>query len=200
MPHRGAFAQGIRAARARVSAGGMMARMRPTLSLGCAGCVLALAACGGGDGADDDRLTLTTPGVEEQRAAPPDPVREVDEADVRVVRAWADTLRRGDVRGAARYFALPSVVANGTRPIKLETRAEVRFFNRTLPCGAKVIGTEARTKGFFIATFRLTERPGLGSCGSGTGQTARAAFRVRDKLITDWLRVQDLDPAPASPS
>ena len=200
MPYRGAFAQGIRAARAHVSPGGMIAGMRPTLSLACAGCALALAACGGGGGDDDDRLKLTTPGVEEQRARPPDPVREVDEADVRVVRAWADTLRRGDVRGAARYFALPSVVANGTAPIKLDSRADVRFFNRTLPCGAKVIGSETAANGFFIVTFRLTERPGRGSCGSGTGQTARAAFRVRDELITDWLRVQDVDSAPATPS
>jgi hypothetical protein len=178
----------------------MIDGMRPTLSLACAGCALALAACGGGGEGDDDRLDLTTPGAEEQRAQPPVPAPEVDEADVRVVRAWADTLRRGDVRGAARYFALPSVVANGTAPIKLETRAQVRFFNRTLPCGAKVIGTETAPNGFFIATFRLTERPGRGSCGAGTGQTARAAFRVRHELITDWLRVQDVDSAPATPS
>jgi hypothetical protein len=178
-----------------------MARMRPTLPAAVAGLALALAACGGGGGGgDDDRLKLTTPGAKEERARPPDPVREVDEADVRVVRAWADTLRRGDVRGAARYFALPSVVANGTAPIRLETRAEVRFFNRTLPCGAKVIGTETAANGFFIATFRLTERPGPGSCGTGTGQTARAAFRVRDELITDWLRVQDIDEEPGTPS
>ena len=117
---------------------------------------------------------------------------------MRVVRAWADTLRRGDVRGAARFFALPSLVSNGTPPIKLKTRAQARFFNRTLPCGAKLIGTEPARKGFFIATFRLTERPGEGECGSGTGETARAAFRVRDEHITDWLRVQDIESAPDS--
>ena len=112
------------------------------------------------------------------------------------MREWADTLRDGDVRGAARYFALPSLVANGTGPIKLETRAEVEFFNRTLPCGAELIGAEPAPHGFFIATFRLTERPGRGRCGSGTGETARTAFRVRDELITDWLRVQDVESAP----
>jgi hypothetical protein len=174
-----------------------MARMRPTLP--AAAIALTLAACGGGGG-DEDRLSLTTPGAKEERARPPDPVRELDQADVRIVREWADTLRRGDVSGAARYFALPSMVANGTAPITLETRAEVRFFNRTLPCGAKVIGTETAANGFFIATFRLTERPGPGSCGSGTGQTARAAFRVRDDLITDWLRVQDIEESPGTPS
>ena len=117
---------------------------------------------------------------------------------MRIVRAWADALRHGDVRVAARYFAVPSLVANGTPPIRLKTRAEVRFFNRTLPCGARLIGTEPAPKGFFIATFRLTERPGEGECGSGTGGTARTAFRVRDEHITDWLRVQDIDSAPDS--
>jgi hypothetical protein len=173
----------------------MMDRMRSFAPLGAA---LVLASCGGGGGDDDDdRLRLRTPGAAEERARTPD---EVDPADVRVVRGWADTLRRGDIRGAARYFALPSIVSNGTPPIRLETRAQVRFFNRTLPCGAKVIGTEPAAQGLFIVTFRLTERPGRGRCGSGTGATARTAFRVRNERITDWLRVQDVDPTPATPS
>jgi hypothetical protein len=177
----------------------MMLRMRSTVWLASAAAVLALGACGG------DRNELTTPGAAEQRPAaepgPGEPPRqpgeaEVDEADVRIVRAWADTLRRGDVRGAADYFALPSTVANGTAPLRLETRAQARFFNRTLPCGAKLIGTEPASHGFFIATFRLTERPGRGECGSGTGATARTAFRVRGEHITDWLRIQDIETAP----
>jgi hypothetical protein len=185
----------------------MIDAMRPTLSLACAACGLALAACGGGGGGDDERLELTTPGADEQRERPAEPeerpsepARKVARADVRVVREWADALRRGDVRAAARYFALPSVVSNGTAPIKLDSRADVRFFNRTLPCGAKLIGTEVAVNGFFFATFRLTERPGRGSCGTGTGATARTAFRVRNHLITDWLRVPDEAEEPASPS
>ena len=195
----------------------MMAAM-PTFRW-LAGALAALAcgvsACGGGDGqavpgADAERATpsptpTTTPRADSTPApdggptpAPGEaPSGEVDPADVQVVRDWADTLRRGDVRAAARYFALPSLVSNGTPPIKLETRAEAVFFNRTLPCGAEVIDAEpARTEGFFIATFRLTERPGRGECGTGTGQTARTAFRVRDDRITDWLRVQDIPDAP----
>ncbi len=180
-----------------------MPRMRSTAWLATAAAALLLGACGG------DRNDLTTRGAAERRPAPAaEPPRqqpaepdaeveaEVDEAEVRVVRGWADTLRRGDIRGAARYFALPSTVANGTAPLKLETRAEARFFNRTLPCGARLIGTEPGPQGFFIATFRLTERPGRGECGSGTGQTARTAFRVRDDHITDWLRVQDVESEP----
>ena len=87
-------------------------------------------------------------------------------------------------------------MANGTSPLKLETRAAAEFFNRTLPCGATLIDAEPAPHGFFIATFRLTERPGLGRCGSGTGETARTAFRVRDGRITEWLRVQDIPDAP----
>ena len=46
----------------------------------------------------------------------------------------------------------------------------------------------------------LTERPGPGTCGSGTGATARTAFRVKDGKITDWLRVQDLPEAESTPA
>ena len=160
---------------------------------------LCAAACGGGDDDDSPRAGTTpdataTPNstaepesTAQPESAPPDP------ADVRIVRAWADTLRHGRVRAAARYFALPSLVSNGTPPIKLETRAEAEFFNRTLPCGAKLIDTEPAPHGFFIATFRLTERPGPGECGTGTGETARTAFRVRHHHITAWLRVVDTD-------
>ena len=169
--------------------------MRSTAWLASAAAALAIGACG------DDRNDRTTPGAAERRSPPEQPAEpdaKVDRADVRVVRAWADTLRRGDVRGAARYFALPSTVSNGTAPLKLKTRAQARFFNRTLPCGAKLIAVEPAPHGFFIATFRLTERPGSGECGSGTGETARTAFRVRDEHITDWLRVQDIESAPGT--
>ena len=182
-----------------------MALMRSIAWLAGAGGVLALAlaACGGG-GDDDERLKLTTPGSNEARPGPEqtaEPERKVDRAQVRIVRAWADTLRHGDVAGAARYFALPSTVSNGTAPIRLTTRADVRFFNRTLPCGARLIATEPAANGFFIATFRLTERPGKGKCGGGTGATARTAMRVRKQHITDWVRVPDAAPSDSdSPS
>jgi hypothetical protein len=153
---------------------------------------LGVAACGGDDDGDRPRAAASP-----SPSATPAPESEApDPADVEVVRAWADTLRSGDARAAARYFAIPSLVSNGTPPIKLETRAEAEFFNLTLPCGAKLIDTEPAPHGFFIATFRLTERPGPGECGSGTGETARTAFRVRDEHITDWLRVRDIESAP----
>ncbi|MDO8209055.1 hypothetical protein [Conexibacter sp. CPCC 206217] len=158
---------------------------------------IGLSACGGGS---DDGATSATSA--ERVPSPTTPSGgNVDPADVQVVLAWATTLQRGDVRGAAMFFALPSAVSNGGRPIALRTRAAVQAFNRSLPCGADLIGTRAAADGFFVATFRLTDRPG-GDCGTGTGNTASTALHVTDGLIDHWLRVQDLEaePAPGTPS
>jgi hypothetical protein len=179
----------------------MILRMPTWLTGALAALAVSAAACGGGGGDDSDRPRASatptpSPSATPERTTPESESAAPDPGDVRVVRAWADTLRAGHVRAAARYFALPSLVSNGTPPIKLETRAEAEFFNRTLPCGAELIDTEPAPHGFFIATFRLTERPGPGECGSGTGETARTAFRVRGDRITDWLRVRDIESAP----
>ncbi len=160
--------------------------------------VLAAAALGAGGclgGGSDDEPERDRPAAQgTPGAAVPDPEATPEAGAEDVIRAWADTLRRGDVAGAAEYFALPSTVSNGTPPLKLQTRDEVEVFNRALPCGAVVVATENAPHGFVIATFRLTERPGRGRCGSGTGATARTALLVRDGHITDWLRVPDGAP------
>jgi len=111
-----------------------------------------------------------------------------------VIRAWADTLRRGDVKRAASYFALPVLVSNGTPALKLSTRAQVRAFNASLSCGARVLKTSSAGR-YTTAEFVLTERPGPGRCGSGTGQRARVTFVVRDGKIVQWRRVSS-DPEP----
>ena len=120
-----------------------------------------------------------------------------DRSPESVIRDWADTLRAGDVRGAAEFFALPSVVSNGTPPAVLRTRSQVRRFNEELPCGARLLRTSS-SAGFTTAVFRLTERPGPGACGTGTGMTARTTFVVRDGKIREWRRVAD-SPAPTGP-
>ncbi len=104
-----------------------------------------------------------------------------------MIDGWAKTLSAGDAEGAAGYFAVPSVVANGTAPVTLRSHADVVTFNRSLPCGAKLVSTRKQGR-FIAATFRLTERPG-GSCGTGAGEMASTAFVISDGKIVQWRRV-----------
>jgi hypothetical protein len=117
-----------------------------------------------------------------------------------VIERWAATLSRGDVAGAARLFAIPSVAENGPASIRIRDAADARLFNASLPCGARL--TEAVQEGdLVVATFELTERPGPGSCGAGTGGTARTAFAITDGEITEWRRVADEDAVtPGNPA
>ena len=109
-------------------------------------------------------------------------------ADVRVIDGWVTALRRGDVDAAARYFAIPSVAENGPLLLHIDSIDEARRFNESLPCGARLV--RAQTQGqFTTATFRLTERPGSGICGPGTGEVAKTSFVIRDGKIVEWRRV-----------
>src|SRR4051812_27260989 len=110
--------------------------------------IAAIAGCGG------DRTDLTTPGVQ-RHAAPVAPTATPTVAakpsavpapaeQVRVIRRWADLLRHGRVTAASRMFTLPAVVANPGPRFQLGTRAELQFFNRTLPCGGRLVDTEQR--------------------------------------------------------
>jgi hypothetical protein len=148
-----------------------MAPRLPTVLLAAlAAC--ALAACGGGSAADE--TTAEIPGG-------------ADAADVQVIDEWARTLSGGDVDGAAEFFALPSLAQNGPT-LRIESVDDARLFNSSLPCGATLI--EATPEGdFTVATFRLTERPGPGTCGPGTGGEAQTAFKIADGKIVEWRRV-----------
>ena len=117
-------------------------------------------------------------------------------ADLRVIRAWADTLRRGDVPGAARYFALPSVMINGPNPdgtvsvVRIHSRADAVLANAGLPCGARLRSADQR--GIYInALFVLTGRSGLGGGCQGTSGTGRVNFVIRGGLIVRWIRARD---------
>jgi hypothetical protein len=116
---------------------------------------------------------------------------------VQVIGRWADALRAGDVISASERFALPSVVQNGTPPLRLTDRRQVEAFNSSLPCGAVLTAASSSGK-FTIATFKLTERPGEGHCGKGVGELAKTAFVIHDGLITQWRRVVDTNEAPSS--
>jgi hypothetical protein len=143
-----------------------------------AAAAIAAAPLGCG-GEDDDSDSNEIPGGADPEAA-------------EVIRDWADDLRGGDLEAAADHFKLPSLAQNGSAPLQLTNRDEVRAFNASLPCGAEL--TEAETHGrFTIATFELTERPGAGECGTGVGETAKTAFVIEDGLITRWIRVVDED-------
>lgn len=110
-----------------------------------------------------------------------------------MIEAWVGALSKGDVGGAADYFALPSVTENGTPPLTLRSRADAVAFNRSLPCGARLVRAQPLGR-FIAATFRLTDRPG-GDCGSGAGLLARTAFVIRDGKIVRWQRL----PNPSRP-
>jgi hypothetical protein len=133
------------------------------------------------------------------RAPAPRPApRSTRSSEADVIRRWSDTLRAGDVSGATRLFGLPAIVENGEPPRLLTTRAQVRAFNASLPCGARLLRTRRRGR-YTVATFRLTERPG-GGCGTGVGDTAETAFKVRRGRIVEWLRVPVGPRAPRPPS
>ncbi|MDQ6916012.1 MAG: hypothetical protein M3155_09420 [Actinomycetota bacterium] len=152
---------------------------------------VALAGCGGGT-QHRAAATKTAP----RRDSPPPGARSADPGAVRVIRAWVDAERRSDMARAARYFDLPAVVANGGPPLVLRTRAAVRLWNSGLPCGAQLIEAVA-LRGYVIARFRLTRRPGQ-RC-DGTGQTASTAFKLRHGRIAQWVRVDDAHPYQGAP-
>jgi hypothetical protein len=136
--------------------------------------LITLAGCGGGDGGES--------------GGEPEVAGDADPGDVRVIDAWVTALRRGDVDAAARYFAIPSAAENGALLIQIENLDDARRFNESLPCGARLVRAETQGQ-FTTATFRLTERPGPGSCGPGTGATAKTSFVIRGGKIVEWRRV-----------
>jgi hypothetical protein len=119
-------------------------------------------------------------------------------AAVAVIRDWANALRRGDVSAAARYFALPSKMINGSGAgalvLDIHTTAEAVAAQETLPCGARLISTDRRGR-YVNALFALTGRsgPGGGNCGGGSGSTARTNFVISRGRIVEWIR------APSEP-
>ena len=164
-----------------------------------------LAGCGG-DAKDDPAVPSASRqppprSTPEQQGTPPSqriPARvprrgtgPADPASTRVIRAWLRELREGHLQSAARYFAVPSRVQNGTPVFTLRSRRETLVFNATLPCGA--IADGARSAGrFTVLRFRLTERVG-GDCMGAAGHAARGAIRVHGGKIVEWYRLPD-DP------
>jgi hypothetical protein len=133
------------------------------------------------------RITLPDPAATGQPASA---------ADLRVIRGWADTLRRGDVRGAASYFARPSEMINGPAAngtvsvVQIHSLVDAEAANAALPCGARLEAADQR--GAYVnALFALTSRPGLGGGCQGTTGTGRVNFVIRAGRIVRWIRARD---------
>jgi hypothetical protein len=172
----------------------MMASLRPGRSIAAVTAVVLLAGCGSGH--KSRQGSSASAGAGRSQAAA-----------VEVIRAWSSALRRGDVRGAARYFALPSVFANGSGQVPviiIHTEREAQVINESLPCGALFISA-VKSGRYVKALFRLTDRPGPGGgCGAGIGQLASTDFVVRGGRIAQWIRAPDnsgggAPPSPSSP-
>jgi hypothetical protein len=174
----------------------------------------ALCACGG---KASSRMTLTTPGAHTgdpsagvalttptptpSATATPKPKTKgppVTSDERRVIKGWSDQLRAGHVNAASRYFTIPSLVSTDAGGAsRLRSRADVKAFNATLPCGAMLIRTRRSVHSFVIGTFKLTDRPG-GTCGTGTGALAEVAFLIRHHRINQWVRLADPTPTPSA--
>jgi hypothetical protein len=146
--------------------------------------VVAVGGCGSG----------TKPGHSVSRAAQSSAASAVSPDVVRVIVGWSDALRAGHVAAAARYFRIPSVFFFGSGPpLELHSLREAEAVNAALPCGAVFLSATAHGR-YVNVLFKLTNRPGpggAGGCGSGTGETARTNFLVRDGQIVAWLRAPD---------
>jgi ketosteroid isomerase-like protein len=112
-----------------------------------------------------------------------------------VLAGWAAALRSGDPDRAARYFAVPAIVAQ-SMTLELQTRSQVRKFNADLPCGAKLLGVQHEGR-YVVGTFRLTQR--IGHTCTAAGTRARVAFVIRARHFTEWRQVPDTPGAAPGP-
>ena len=175
--------------------------------------VTAAVGCGGAQRSATTPQTVTndpgpTPPVSDLALPPGVPDQSTGPAAIvarHVINDWLRALRRGDVKRAAHYFALPSKFQNATPVLTVHNEQERIAVNVSLSCGA--VATEMGGAGVYtIVTFRLTERKG-GNCGSGVGGKARGAIRVERQHIKEWYRLPDepggaqqAPPAPSGPS
>jgi hypothetical protein len=156
---------------------------------------------GTGHGGNVFPLVNPTPTPTAKPAPTPKPVGgPVTSEEKRIIRGWSNELRAGHVAAASRYFTTPSVVSNAGTDAMLSSPDDVKQFNKTLPCGAKLVRTRRSADRFVIGTFELTQRPGA-DCGTGTGQLAEVAFLIQRHHIAQWVRAPDPAPDPkAAPS
>src|SRR6516165_3728032 len=148
-----------------------MARARLAAPLVLVAAALVVGGCGSGGAASSSHSSAPRPRTHARRQSPPTtspanpvPARPAHPADARtvaVIRHWADALRRGDVRGAARLFEIPSVFAPGPdQEVTIHSLDEAEAANAALPCGARLISVVELGGPVVQALFRLTGRSG----------------------------------------
>jgi hypothetical protein len=191
--------------------------MRPTWAIAALG--LVLASCGAAEG---NRFDLTTPGAHTGDGVPaatsaPNPTATsaatpaakaekkspVTRTERRIIKGWSDSLRRGRVGAAARYFSVPTLVSNDAPGWEyLDTQSQIEKFNRGLTCGSKLIRARRGVDGFVVGIFKQVERKGDGAdCGTGVGETAAVAFLIKAEHITRWVQIDpDAPAAGATPT
>ncbi|MEI7625115.1 MAG: hypothetical protein WCK06_03110 [Actinomycetota bacterium] len=172
------------------SAGGkLVAIARRLLAPALIAASLGFAACGGSGTAGGASATSIT----DQSVA----ANRVGQADMAVIRGWAAALRAGNIGSAAAFWGLPAIVQNGgTEAFELSTINEVKLFQLTLPCGARVLAA-IRLDGYINVAFRLVDRLGANAdCGRGVGQRAYLALRIDKAKIVEWRRINEITEVP----
>lgn len=124
------------------------------------------------------------------------------DSEVRVIRGWSEALRRGDVTGAAAYFAVPSQMINGSTSgqgvlLRIQSRHDALLANESLPCGAKLISAVQHGR-FVAALFVLTARTGPGGspCAGSVGARAQTFFLIVGGRIRAWIRAPEQSAMP----
>ena len=135
-------------------------------------------------------LLVTGCDTDSERAETEPAPASAPSSEERIVRAWITALNEGDYDRAARYFAKGAIVDQG-RPIRLPNAAAARFFNRSLPCRAELVGVKDEPGPKALAAFTLSDGPG-GPCEG----RARVRVTVKDGLFTEWRQL----PEEAQPS
>jgi hypothetical protein len=171
-------------------------------ALAAAFAALTLAACGGASHTRTVRVGVTpappvgstpAPGLDPHilppKRVPTRATHPADPAARRVIDGWLRELRRGHLRAAARYFAIPSTFQNATPVMHLDDAREVRAVVSGFPCGA-VATRYAGAGRYTLVRFRLTERTG-GDCHGAAGNTTGGAIRVVHGHIKEWYRLYD---------
>lgn len=144
--------------------------------------LIALAGCGKSGGVKDasHNGSAVTQGA------------GVPASAVAVISGWADALRTGHPQRAAAYWALPSVLINGTTAsgqlaaIAIRSRHQALEADETLPCGATLKAT-ALDRRYVRARFQLGSRKGVAPSASCSG-LAEVDFLIVHGHIERWLR------------